>query len=192
MDGPDLVASSQRHGGRLLGGLALLLVLVGCSTPAAPALATVPPGASGPTAPGSSAAAPGTSSDALSSVKDPCVLLTAADAKALLAMTDTPTAQESGAPFLSCAYSTNSGAEALILAISTNSLAIEKLGVDTAQDLSGLGDAAFVAAGGRNAIVVWTSGGVTYKLSWNTLTTAGRAATADPVVALAHTIASRI
>ncbi len=82
--------------------------------------------------------------------------------------------QKTGVPLLSCAHSTNSGAEALILA------------------LPGPGDAAFVAGGGRNAVVVWTSGGATYRLSWNTLSTAGPTATTDPVVALAKTIASRV
>lgn len=186
MDRPTLLASRRRRAGWSLAIIASVLVLSACSTSAAPALATQAPGASGPGAPGNS---PG---GLPASVKDPCVLLTAADAKGLLAMADTPTAQKTGVPFLSCAYSTNSGAEALILAISTNSLAIEKLGVDSAQDLPGLGDAAFVAGGGRNAVVAWTSGGATYKLSWNTLSTAGRTATTDPVVALAKTIASRV
>jgi hypothetical protein len=186
MDRPTLLASRRRRAGWSLAIIASVLVLSACSTSAAPALATQAPGASGPGAPGNS------SGGLPASVKDPCVLLTATDAKGLLAMADTPTALKTGVPFLSCAYSTNSGAEALILAISTNSLAIEKLGVDSAQDLPGLGDAAFVAGGGRNAVVVWTSGGATYKLSWNTLSTAGRTATTDPVVALAKTIASRI
>lgn len=186
MDRPIVPTSRRGRGGQPLAILAVLLVLSACSTSSAPASATPTPGAAGP-------GAPANSSGVLpASIKDPCVLLTAADAKGLLAMADTPIAQKTGAPFLSCAYSTNSGAEALVLAISTDSLAIEKLGADTAQDLSGLGDAAFVAAGGRNAVVAWTSGGVTYKLSWNTLSTAGRTATADPVVALAHTIAGRI
>jgi hypothetical protein len=132
-----------------------------------------------------------TTSGAPQFLKDPCILLTAADAKGLLAMDYAPTANKTSSPFLSCAYTNNSGSEALTLAVSTNSLASAKIGVDGAKDLSGLGDAAFVASGGRNAVVAWTSGAVAYKLSWNTLTTATRTAAADPLVALAHAIAAR-
>lgn len=186
MDRPTLLASWRRRSGRSLATLAVAAVVSACSTSAAPALATPAPGRS-------AAAAPGNPTGGLpASVKDPCVLLTAADAQVLLAMDYAPTGQKFDSPFLRCAYSNNSGSEALILAISTNSLSIEKIGVDAATDLSGLGDAAFVAGGGRNAVVAWTSGGVTYKLSWNTQPTASRTATTDPVVTLAHTIAGRI
>jgi hypothetical protein len=179
-------ANPRRLAGPSLASLLVLTLVVACTTNAAPALSTPAPGEPGPVATGN------TTGGMPSSVKDPCVLLTAADAKVLLVMDYEPPANKTDSPFLSCAYSTNSGSEALILAVSTNSLSIAKIGVDGAQDLSGLGDAAFVAGGGRNAVVAWTSGGVTYKLSWNTLTTATRSATTDPVIALAHTVAARI
>jgi hypothetical protein len=190
----------------LTASFALVLLVAACTSnnaataaPAQGAAATPAPAAAAANAASppavavtASTTAGNTTGGVPASGKDPCVLLTAADAKALLAMDYEPTANKTDSPFLSCAYSNNSGSEAVILAISTNSLSIAKFGVDGATDLAGLGDAAFVAGGGRNAVVAWTSGGIAYKLSWNTLSTATRMAATDPVIALAHTIAARI
>lgn len=136
-----------------------------------------------------SSTAGSTTGGASTSGKDPCVLLTGADAKTLFAATDVPTANKTASPFLSCGYIKGGGPEGLSLAISTTKLTYAKIGAGgTTKDLSGLGDAAFTAGGAGSAVVAWTSGGLTYKLSW----LASPTATTGQLIPLAHTIAGRI
>ena len=124
-------------------------------------------------------------------LKDPCALLTASDARALLAMGHEPMATKSSSPLLSCAYSLDNGSETVVLTVSTKKLSGVRRSVASPKYLFGVGDAGFVAVAGRNAVAAWTSAGVTYELTWYTLETATRSADPDQVAALAHTIATR-
>lgn len=124
-------------------------------------------------------------------LKDPCALLTASDARALLAMDHEPIATKASSPLLTCAYSLDSGSETVALTVSTTKLSTLKPAVPSAKYLFGVGNGGFVAVAGRNAVAAWTRAGVTYELTWYTLETATRSADPDQVAALAHTVATR-
>jgi len=124
-------------------------------------------------------------------LKDPCTVLTMADARALLAIDYDPAVQTIPRPSLGCFYSTSDGSEVVSLQISTAKLSAPKTDAAPASSIAGLGDTAFVIAVGRNAVVAWSKGGVSYQLSWTALATATRSAVPDQVAALAHTIADQ-